>query len=384
MIKVLVDGRISGHDGIGRYTRCLTSALRKQAGSRYRIEVLEPTGTPRYFRAEGTELLRAARSVGARIIHVADYRIPLEPAGSALVVAIHDILRLTYPDHCYTDQQFRSRSGDAALAELRLAVSHLRTRIPYPPGATRRPRTAHEEFYALMLAWAVDQAAQIIVPTQTVADQLSRAVGRRYGITVSHYGIDHDAVGEPTGGVQPRGLVPPPWPYLLYVGQARPHKGIGTMLEAYRRSRASAAGVRLVCVGRDFTVGAHDAGLAEAAGVVAVGAISDAALRRLYAGSLALVHLAESEGFGFTPLEALAAGTRVIASDIPVLRETLAHHALFTDLADAAQVSRAIDRVMAAADTPALAAGRRRWASQYRWSRHARDVIAAYDSAAAG
>jgi hypothetical protein len=32
MIRVLVDGRIDGHDGIGRYTRCLVAALREQAG----------------------------------------------------------------------------------------------------------------------------------------------------------------------------------------------------------------------------------------------------------------------------------------------------------------------------------------------------------------
>lgn len=236
MITVLFDGRISGHDGIGRYTRCLISALREQAGPRYRIEVLEPTGTPRNSRAEGTELLRAARSAGARIIHLADYRIPLEPAGSALVVAIHDILRLAYPDRYYTDQQFRSSSGDAALAALQDAVSDLRARASYPPGATRQPRSAHEEFYARMLAWAAAQAAQVITPTRTVADQLSRAVGRSHSMTVSHYGIDHFASSEPAGGAPARELDPPPWPYLLYVGQARPHKGI--------RHRHGAAGAR--------------------------------------------------------------------------------------------------------------------------------------------
>ncbi len=41
----------------------------------------------------------------------------------------------------------------------------------------------------------------------------------------------------------------------------------------------------------------------------------------------ALVHLSMHEEFGLTPLEAMACGSRVIASDIPVLRETLGSHA---------------------------------------------------------
>lgn len=383
MITVLVDGRVNGHDGIGRYTRCLTAVLREQAKPRYRVEVLDPTGTPRYGRAEGAELLRAADSAGAQIVHLADYRVPLEPAGIPMVVAVHDILRLTYPGHCYTDHQFLATSGAGALAGLRLAVADLRACAPCPPGATRPPRSAHEEFYARMLAWAASQAAHVITPTRTVASQLSAAVGRRHGLTASYYGIDHLARDGPAAGQLPGALDPPGWPYLLYVGQARSHKGIGVMLEAYQRSAAPAGGVRLICVGRDFAHGAPSAPVAQAAGAVTAGAISDTALRRLYARSLALVHLAESEGFGFTPLEALAAGTQVIASDIPVLRETLGRYATFTDPADPVRVSDAIDRVIAVADTPARAASRQRWARRYRWASHARDVLAIYDEVAA-
>jgi hypothetical protein len=48
---VLIDGRIDGHDGIGRYTTCRIRALRAQAGRAVTINVLPPTGTPRYSRA---------------------------------------------------------------------------------------------------------------------------------------------------------------------------------------------------------------------------------------------------------------------------------------------------------------------------------------------
>lgn len=60
MIRVLIDGRVSARDGIGRYTTCLVGALRAAAGPDIHIAVLAPTGTPRYSLAEGTELARAA------------------------------------------------------------------------------------------------------------------------------------------------------------------------------------------------------------------------------------------------------------------------------------------------------------------------------------
>jgi hypothetical protein len=40
MIRVLIDGRISGPDGIGRYTACLTKAMAALAGPEVRIIVL--------------------------------------------------------------------------------------------------------------------------------------------------------------------------------------------------------------------------------------------------------------------------------------------------------------------------------------------------------
>lgn len=377
MTRVLIDGRIAGHDGIGRYTRCLTQALRSQVGPGVRIKVLPPTGTRRYDRGEGTELLQAARARGADLIHVLDYRVPLEPATIPLVVTIHDILRLIRPHFCYSDEEFAARFGTAGLAELAAMTAVLRGLTDPPPGATRAPKSSHEEFYARMLALACARASGVVAPTRTVARQLTAAIGHDRGVRVSAWGTDHlRADRSPAAGAAPVA-----GRYLLYVGQARPHKGMETLLDAYQRSQARRAGVRLVCVGRDFLDGTHGAEhitvrLGRAA--VAMGSVSDTTLLALYAHAEALVHLAEHEGFGFTPLEALAAGTRVVASDIPVLRETLADYALFADPGDPDAIAQAISSVIVTPDERAARQGRRRWARRYRWSRHADDILALY------
>ncbi len=381
MTRVLIDGRIAGHDGIGRYTRCLTQALQSQARPGVRTKVLPPTGTPRYSRGEGTELLQAARACGAELIHVLDYRVPLEPATTPLVVTIHDILRLIRPHFCYSDEEFAARFGTAGLAELAAMTAVLRGLADPPLGATRAPQSLHEEFYARMLALACARASAVVTPTRTVARQLTAAIGHDRGVRVSAWGTDHlRADRSPAAGAT---LVD--GRYLLYVGQARPHKGVETLFDAYQRSQAPRAGVRLVCVGRDFadgTHGAQDITVRLGRAAVAVGSVSDTTLLALYAHAEALVHLAEHEGFGFTPLEALAAGTRVVASDIPVLRETLADHALFADPADPDAIAQAISDVTVTSDERVARQRRRRWARRYRWSRHADDVLALYTEAA--
>jgi hypothetical protein len=105
MIRVLIDGRISGPDGIGRYTASVTKAMAALAGPEVRIIVLGPTGTPRYSLAEGAELVRAAIGARAELIHALDFRIPVEPFPIPVIATVHDVLRLDHR-HCYADQQF--------------------------------------------------------------------------------------------------------------------------------------------------------------------------------------------------------------------------------------------------------------------------------------
>ncbi len=61
-VRVLVDGRVNGADGIGRYTRSVVTHLRSThlgSGKRSDVEVtvLRPGAARRYTRAEGIELL---------------------------------------------------------------------------------------------------------------------------------------------------------------------------------------------------------------------------------------------------------------------------------------------------------------------------------------
>jgi glycosyltransferase involved in cell wall biosynthesis len=373
LLSVLVDGRVSGCDGIGRYTRCLTASLNAQVDADFRAGILRPTGTHRYGRAEGDELLDAAVPLRAAVIHVLDYRVPLTSSNIPIVASIHDLIRLVRPSYCYSDEAFVARFGTDCAAGLLAATRALRELTDYPRGATRPPKGLHEEYYARMLALVCARAARIVTPTRTVANQLHSVLGRDQGVLPSPYGVDH--LPAPTEQPEVEGR------YLIYVGQTRPHKGFATLCDAYRTSRAAREGVRLVCVGPDF---ATDMPAARSARrhlgplVVPRGRVDDRRLAGLYAHALGALHLAEDEGFGFPPLEALALGTSVIARDIPVLRETLGIHARFVDPSVHGAVASAIDELVSTADVAEDRERRVRWTRRYRWCRHAGDVVALY------
>ena len=218
------------------------------------------------------------------------------------------------------------------------------------PGASRTQlegTSLYAEYYARMLAWTCRQASYVVTPTETVARQLAQAVrlgGRPVPIPL---GIDHWAEGA-TG--DPDILDTFPGQYLLYVGQARMHKGLPELIEAYQYSQASSRNVPLVCAGRDFAPGTDAAAQLEGAlggNAIAIGEVPDDTLRHLYAHATALVHLAVHEGFGLTPLEAMTCGSRVIVSGIPVLRETLGQHAEFVESDNALDAAGAIDKILA-------------------------------------
>lgn len=109
-------------------------------------------------------------------------------------------------------------------------------------------------------------------------------------------------------------------PYFLCIATIEKRKNHAMLLEAWRRLGPDAP--RLVLVGRR-SFGATEALrlLPSLPMVEERGHCTDAELAGLVAGAHALLLPSQAEGFGIPVAEALAAGTPVIASDIPALVE---------------------------------------------------------------
>jgi alpha-1,3-rhamnosyl/mannosyltransferase len=69
-------------------------------------------------------------------------------------------------------------------------------------------------------------------------------------------------------------------------------------------------------------------------------------LASLYASASLFVFLSDYEGFGLTPLDALASGIPVLLLDTPVAREIYGEAAYYVPRADPSLISAAIDRLL--------------------------------------
>ncbi len=140
-------------------------------------------------------------------------------------------------------------------------------------------------------------------------------------------------------------------PYFLFVGALEPRKAPDVLVGAFLRARERGLDAELVIVG----AGRLDP---QGPGVLRLERAED--LGTLYAGALALVLPSWLEGFGLPPVEAIAAGTPAIVSDLPVLREVLGDGALYVRPGDAAGLADALLSVARDPDMRArlLAAGR--------------------------
>lgn len=132
-------------------------------------------------------------------------------------------------------------------------------------------------------------------------------------------------------------------PYLLYVGNAYPHKNLERLLSAFQRIKKNFSDLNLVLVGkRDYFYSrlesfARERGIA---GVIFTGFVSDEDLDTVFKESLIYVWPSLYEGFGLPPLEAMAKGIPVLSSDEPCMREILEDGATYFDGRNVADIEK--------------------------------------------
>ena len=192
--------------------------------------------------------------------------------------------------------------------------------------------------------WVARHAARVIAISQFAADQLvANLPVDRDRIEVIHSGPGFPP--EVADGGEPA-MPEIGGDYLLAVGNLSATKNLPFLVRAHERSGVSA---HLVLVG-GRTAGAEELDEAIAASSASerihlLGKVSDAVVDRLYRDALALVLPSRYEGFAFTPLEAMARGCPVLASDIPAVREISTGGARLLPLDDEAAWATAIAEI---------------------------------------
>jgi glycosyltransferase involved in cell wall biosynthesis len=163
-----------------------------------------------------------------------------------------------------------------------------------------------------------------------------------------HIPLDPARVDVIAPGVSPRHQVarsPAPDPLVLFVGSVFNRRRLPQLIAAFALATADRPKARLVIVGsnrtwplQDLESIAAEHGVRERVEVRSY--VGDAELAILYSQASIFAFLSEYEGFGLTPLEALAAGVPVLVLDTPVAREVYGPAATYVPrAADEAQTA---------------------------------------------
>jgi glycosyltransferase involved in cell wall biosynthesis len=354
---IVIDVRMHRHAGIGTYIRNVVP----------RVMALRPAWeftllTPR----------------GAAPDWISDNRATLVPCESD-IYTVREQIELPLRTPRGVDLFWSPHYNIPVLSRAPLAVTvhdvcHLA--LPELYGGVVRQQYARRMFAAVRR-----RADEILFVSEFTQNEFESYVGAPRRHTIVHNGVDA-GWRVPIGGPSPR-----PRPYLLCVGNTKPHKNLGALLQAFE-SLLGTIEHDLVVVGnqsKQRTI--DDDALRNAARlggrVHLVRDADDAALKRYVMHATAVVLPSLYEGFGLPALEAMAAGTPCIVSAIGSFAEVCGPTAMYFNPRDPKDIATQIlclldDKALSAA----LATRGRTRSETFTWERTAERTVEALDRAA--
>lgn len=285
------------------------------------------------------------------LLHVPHFNVPLL-SRQRFVVTIHDLILDEFPTERTT-----------TLEPLLFALKY--------------------QAYKSVVRHAIQKSQAIITVSQYSRAQLLK----RFSIPPSKVHVTYESVDPLATSV--------PWqqlaehgvrqPYVLHVGNSYPHKNLDRLLEAMGQLQQRGSTIQLVIVGKDDYFSRRlqqHARTRELRNVLFFGFASDQELAALYEHATAYIFPSLSEGFGLPGLEAMQAGTPVLAARASCLPEVFGAAAEYFDPLQPTDIARSIERVLH--DTllrqQLIAAGRAQL-TKYSWRRMAEETLAIYEQA---
>lgn len=298
--KLVVDARMLHASGIGTYIRNLLPLISKnnheltfdiicrpQDANEISLDSIH-NNSAIYSVSEQCTLLNR-RSIDANLFWSPHYNIPVfHPA--ELLVTIHDVFHLAMPN---------------------LAGG------------------IHKRLYAnLMFSIVKQKASHIICVSEFSKSELVRLTG----VSPDKVSVIYNGVSNDWFQIQ-RNKRPYKKPYLLFVGNVKPHKNLGRLLQAFALLKDEIPHDLVIVGAKDGFITGDEAvkRYATTLGtrVFFSGYVDDALLKQYFVHADCFVFPSLYEGFGLPPLEAMACGCPTIVSNAASLPEVCGDAALY-------------------------------------------------------
>jgi glycosyltransferase involved in cell wall biosynthesis len=325
-VRIAIDAReLTGRPtGVGRYLAellwawsampaasahefilCATERVVLPRASTLRLTALVEPGQGTTW--EQTMLPRLVREARPDVLFSPGYTAPLLTS-TPTVLAVHDVSFAAHPEW------FSRREG-------------LRRRLLTRLSARRAARVLTVSDFSkreIVRHLGVDQAkVEVIYHGATLLSDVDAAFSRRHAIGATRH------------------------PMVLFVGSLFQRRHIPELVAGFSRIAARHPEARLEIVGDNRSLPVLDvdrlAQNAGAAGLVnAREYVSEPELSELYSHATAFAFLSDYEGFGMTPLEALASGVPIVVLDTEVSREIYGPAAIYVPRAEPALIEAAL------------------------------------------
>lgn len=370
-MKIAIDGRLYGleHAGLGRYVLNLVEGLKKiDKNNKYYLllrkkyfnQLKLPSNwqkvlcdIPHYSLTEQIGVPKLLNSLDVDFVHFLHFNVPLFYS-KPFIVTIHDIL-------------MHSQKGSSA------------SFLPAPVYYLKRIG------YWRVFKHAVEDSQRIIVPSNYSKDEIVNY----YKVKPEKISVTYEGFDEKIKNLLPAKKILVKYgltePYFIYIGNAYPHKNLDRLIEAFtclNETKKDKVKLAIVSSRNEFVARLDKSVRGQKAQgfIKLLGFVPDEDLGVLLANSCAFVFPSLMEGFGLPGLEALATGTLVLASDIPVFKEVFKDHAEYFNPYDFSSIQKGIE------DALALDEGKRKelietgkkFAKGYSWDKMAKDTLKIY------
>jgi glycosyltransferase involved in cell wall biosynthesis len=255
--------------------------------------------------------------------------------------------------------------------------------LAYPQSVSPRTRL----ILTVLVRASVRRAARVIAISAFTKQDLVT----RYGIAENKIVVIHLAAGPAFHVLDDAGSQRLPEsvsePYVLAVGNLEPRKNLARLIEAFAAVAFEPdVTAKLVLVGKSKGQEASLARLVEQHGlrerVVFTGFVEEDRLVLLYNRAALFIYPSLYEGFGLPPLEAMACGCPVVASNVTAIPEVLGDAALLVDPTSVSAMAEAMREVLRRDDLARdLRARGLRQAARYSWARVAERTREVYSDA---
>lgn len=367
-MKIGIDARFVGPQGtgLGKYTEKLILNLAKiDKNNQYFIFLKEDNWSylklnrhenftkvladvPWYSFAEQLKMPAIFAAQNLDLLHIPHFNVPILYKGE-FVVTIHDLIHHKFTEYATTTKN---------------------------PLVFKLKRLGYKK----VIENAVYKSQKIITPSNFVKNDILKNFKIQSSKIIVTYEAAEEEYFRKTGN----------WSlatgnYLLYVGNAYPHKNLNHLLDALKiltmNYELKTIKLVIVCPRDVFSERLRDeiAKRDLQKNVEVEGYMEPQELSRLFQMASAYVLPSLSEGFGIPGLNAMAVGIPVIASNIPVLKEVYGDAAFYFNPQDPKDIAEKINKVLTEAKTKSdLVEKGKDQVKKYSWLKMAKETLKVY------